>query len=271
MRTDALHRNQFTFYRSFRDALKNLPKSQREQVMEALMDYALDGILPADLRGSGAAVFALLQPVVDSSRTKAANRSRADDAPYHYAEWDERKEGSVPDNVRDKKENKNKNKNENKIEEEREEEKEGSGAGRGGSLSSEEEKWNSYFQVKPLSPIWDRVTEGIPGLAAAVRDYLAGQAERGRPFTPAEEAGLCAQLLRCPDWERLSTVERAAEELRRSFLPGALPDAAGSAEGASSERISSGRASSGHASSGRIPCAHGERAAPTDRIVTGPV
>lgn len=232
MRQDALHRNQFTFYRSFRDALKNLPRSQREQVMEALMDYALDGILPADLHGSGAAVFALLQPVIDSSRTKAANRSRADETPYHYAEWDSPEDGSVPDSVRDKKENKNKNKKkienkiENKIEKEREgkeEEENESGAGRGGSLPSEEEKPDSLFRAKPLSPIWDRATAGIPGLAAAVRDYLDENAAGGRPFTLAEEGCLCAQLLQYPDWERLSAVERAAEERRRSFLPGAPP------------------------------------------------
>ena len=224
MRQDAFHRNQFTFYRSFRDALKNLPRAQREQVLDALMDYALDGVEPTELHGSGAAVFALLQPVVDSSRTKAANRSRADEAPYHYADWDTPNDNSVADTVRDKreKENKKEKENKNKLEykEEREEETENKNGGprRVGSLSSDVEKDKPFLEPKPLSPIWDKATKGIPGLSAAVRDYLDENARRGRPFTQAEEVCLSGQLLCCPDWERLSAVERAAEEGRRSFM-----------------------------------------------------
>lgn len=227
MRSDTLHRNQFTFYRSFRDALQNLPKAQRIQVMEALMDYALDGILPTDLHGSGAAVFALLQPVVDSSRTKAINRSKPDESePYHYAEWDRVQERSVPDNVRDKRENKKENKK--KIDTEEEREKEGSAARSGESPALP--KKNIYdFSHRPISPFWHDVTRGIPGLSAAVRDYLAENEARGRPFSAAEEACLAQQLAAVPEWERLSTVERAAEEQRRSFLQAGASDGRGAA------------------------------------------
>lgn len=65
-------RGQFTFYRSYFDALKTLPTKLRLAVYEAICGYALDGIDP-DLSGAAATAFILIKPTIDSGRRKAAN------------------------------------------------------------------------------------------------------------------------------------------------------------------------------------------------------
>lgn len=66
-------RGQFTFYRSFYDALKAIPKKDREPALMAICAYALDGELPV-LDGTPGVVFTLIKPTLDTGRNKAANR-----------------------------------------------------------------------------------------------------------------------------------------------------------------------------------------------------
>lgn len=66
-------RGQFTFYRSFWDAVKGLPKKDRLPILEAIISYALDGSEPEALSLSQSAFFMLCRPTLDSSRKKAAS------------------------------------------------------------------------------------------------------------------------------------------------------------------------------------------------------
>lgn len=66
-----LNRGQFTFYRSFWEAIKVLPKKDRLPILEAIISYALDGIEPQSLSQSQLAFFSLVRPNLDSSRKKA--------------------------------------------------------------------------------------------------------------------------------------------------------------------------------------------------------
>ena len=66
-------RGQFTFYRSFWEAIKGLPKKDKLPILEAIISYALDGIEPSGLSQSQSAFFLLVKPTLDSSRKKAAN------------------------------------------------------------------------------------------------------------------------------------------------------------------------------------------------------
>ena len=64
-------RNQFTFYRSFFEAVKDLPKKEQTTVLLAICDYALNGTAP-ELRSCAArAVFRLIRPTLDASAKKA--------------------------------------------------------------------------------------------------------------------------------------------------------------------------------------------------------
>lgn len=66
-------RGQFTFYRSFWEAVKGFPKKDRLPILEAIISYALDEIIPSGLSQSQMAFFSLVKPNLDSSRRKAAN------------------------------------------------------------------------------------------------------------------------------------------------------------------------------------------------------
>ena len=68
-----MERNQFTFYRSYRDALRALNAKDFKAVVLAICDYALDESEPC-LSGVPCAVFTLIRPTLDSGRNKAANR-----------------------------------------------------------------------------------------------------------------------------------------------------------------------------------------------------
>lgn len=69
-----MKREQFTFYRSYYEALKDLPEKERARVLFAVLDYALDEQMPNDLTGSCSACFKLIRPTLDAGRNKAANR-----------------------------------------------------------------------------------------------------------------------------------------------------------------------------------------------------
>ena len=69
-----MRREQFTFYRSYYEALKSLPKRDQAAVLMAVIGYALDETEPV-LSGVPLAVFTLIRPTLDSGRIKAQNRS----------------------------------------------------------------------------------------------------------------------------------------------------------------------------------------------------
>lgn len=68
-----MRREQFTFYRSYYESLKNLPKRDQTAVLMAVIGYALDETEPA-LSGVPLSVFTLIRPTLDSGRNKAKNR-----------------------------------------------------------------------------------------------------------------------------------------------------------------------------------------------------
>ena len=72
-----MDRKQFTFYRSYFEAVSNLPKSAQTAVLLAICDYALNEKAPK-LTGTSKAVFELIRPTLDHSRKKAENRIKAD-------------------------------------------------------------------------------------------------------------------------------------------------------------------------------------------------
>lgn len=70
-----MERPQFTFYRSYWEAIKGLPQREREIALEAVIEYALNENEPEKLSPIANAVFVLIKPTVDTGRNKAANRA----------------------------------------------------------------------------------------------------------------------------------------------------------------------------------------------------
>lgn len=67
---ETMLRSQFTFYRSYWEAIENLPKKDRLLAYEAVADYALNGTEP-QLKGTAATAFILIRPTLDTARKRA--------------------------------------------------------------------------------------------------------------------------------------------------------------------------------------------------------
>ena len=72
-----MERKQFTWYRSYYDALKELPAEEFRAIVLAVCAYALDGEEP-ELSGVARAIFTLIRPTLEVGRSRAENRSRSE-------------------------------------------------------------------------------------------------------------------------------------------------------------------------------------------------
>lgn len=107
----------FVFYRSFADAIRELPAEQYKEVMIALADYALDGIEPcaATMSPITNMVFTLVKPQIDAN-TKRRESGRKGGRPSKkpmVSEETKEKKPMVIENESDEKPNANANVNAN--------------------------------------------------------------------------------------------------------------------------------------------------------------
>lgn len=72
-----MERKQFTWYRSYYDALKELPAEEFRDIVLAVCAYALDGEEP-ELSGVARSIFTLIRPTLEVGRSRAENRSRTE-------------------------------------------------------------------------------------------------------------------------------------------------------------------------------------------------
>lgn len=161
-----MERKQFTWYRSYYDALKEIPAEEFRAIVLAVCAYALDGEEP-ELSGVARAIFTLIRPTLEVGRSKAENRSRAEQTPLS-AEQDSNKREQTEnkrkqtDNKREQTENKpEQTRKEKEKEEEREKESEN----------------DSYCSPPPPSG----PKRFVPPTLAEVQSYVA---ERQSPVDP---------------------------------------------------------------------------------------
>lgn len=147
-----MERAQFTFYRSYRDALRALPPKEFKAAVLAICDYALDEAEP-DLTGIPNSVFILIRPTLDSGRIKAANRAKKTETNAEQTQ----------------NEKKTKSKQTRK-------EKEGEG-----EREKEREKEND--SSPPIVPP-DGLAALSPALQSAVEDWLQYKTEKRQPYKP---------------------------------------------------------------------------------------
>ncbi len=107
-------RGQFTFYRSYYEALGKLPKSLRLKALEAVIGYALDGTEPEGLNNVQMMAFLLIRPTLDAGRKMAAGGKKG--KPGKRSAKGRQKESEKEE------ENEMENENENEIETETEDE-----------------------------------------------------------------------------------------------------------------------------------------------------
>ena len=161
-----MERKQFTWYRSYYDALKEIPAEEFRAIVLAVCAYALDGE-ESELSGVARAIFTLIRPTLEVGRSKAENRSRAEQTSLS-AEQDSNKREQA-ENKPEQTENKRKQ-TDNKPEQtrkEKEKEKE----------REKESENDSYCSPPPPSG----PKRFVPPTLAEVQSYVA---ERQSPVDP---------------------------------------------------------------------------------------
>lgn len=161
-----MERKQFTWYRSYYDALKELPAEEFRAIVLAVCAYALDGE-EAELSGVARAIFTLIRPTLEVGRSKAENRSRAEQTSISAEQT-----GNSPEQTKNKPEQtQNKRKQtDNKPEQtrkEKEKEKE----------REKESENDSYCSPPPPSD----PKRFVPPTLAEVQSYVA---QRQSPIDP---------------------------------------------------------------------------------------
>lgn len=165
-----MERDQFTFYRSFWEALKALPKKDQLPFVMAVCSYALDGE-SKPLTGAPYAAFLLVKPILDKASKKSANGKQGGSKPKANG----KQGGSKPEQTGSHIEG------EREIEEEREREKE-----------------KDIYPPTPLQggkkqndqiPTFEEVLEeakirGVPDLAQPFFDYYAAAGWRDSDGKP---------------------------------------------------------------------------------------
>lgn len=63
-------RKYFTFYRSFYEAIKDLPNDIKLEVLTAIAEYGLYGVPPKGLKPFTKSIFALIKPNMDANLTR---------------------------------------------------------------------------------------------------------------------------------------------------------------------------------------------------------
>lgn len=100
-------KEKFTFFRSFWEAVKRLPKKDRYPILEAIIEYGLDGREPESLSDAQFAYFLLVEPVLSKSRNRAESGKQGGSKPKANAKQtlthkDIHKEKEIKDIQKDK-------------------------------------------------------------------------------------------------------------------------------------------------------------------------
>lgn len=86
-----MERDSFIFYKSFYEAITNLPKDIKLEVLTAVIEYALFGRLPDNLKPFAKGMFTLMKPNIDANNTRRENgakgghKSRTSSKPFSSA------------------------------------------------------------------------------------------------------------------------------------------------------------------------------------------
>ena len=161
-----MERKQFTWYRSYYDALKELPAEEFRDIVLAVCAYALDGEDP-ELSGVARAIFTLIRPTLEVGRSKAENRSRAEQTSFSAEQTGNRQEQTKnkPEQTQNKRKQTDNKPEQTRKEKEKEKERE------------KESENDSYCSPPPPSG----PKRFVPPTLAEVQSYVA---ERQSPVDP---------------------------------------------------------------------------------------
>lgn len=161
-----MERKQFTWYRSYYEALKELPAEEFRDIVLAVCAYALDGEEP-ELSGVARSIFTLIRPTLEVGRSRAENRSRAEQTSISAEQTGNRPEQTKnkPEQTQNKRKQTDNKQEQTRKEKEKEKERE------------KESENDSYCSPPPPSG----PKRFVPPTLAEVQSYVA---ERQSPVDP---------------------------------------------------------------------------------------
>ena len=65
-----MNRDSFVFYKSFYEAIRNIPKESQLELYNAICEYSLFGTVPDLSDGIAKAMFIIMQPIIDSANAR---------------------------------------------------------------------------------------------------------------------------------------------------------------------------------------------------------
>ena len=71
-----MKRESFVFYRSWWEAIKNLPREMQGEVLTAIIEYGLDGVTTESLKPITSALLAMAKPQIDKNNQRYDNGSK---------------------------------------------------------------------------------------------------------------------------------------------------------------------------------------------------
>lgn len=109
----------FVFYRSFAEALKEIPAEQFKNIVMALSDYALDGVEPDNLEAVSKALFTLMKPQIDANAKRREAGRKGGEANAKQIEANVKQNEATPKQTeaKDKVKDKDKEKVKEKVKE----------------------------------------------------------------------------------------------------------------------------------------------------------
>lgn len=150
-------RGQFTFYKSYWDAIEELPAKDQLPILKAIIRYALFGEEPTTLSAVRRAVFLLVKPTLDSSRKKAASGKQGGKIGKQTASKPEapsKQTGSKKEAIGKQTASEKEREKEKEIEKENEKEKE------------KEQTGSTPFDGRPFTSFWEAYPKKIDRGAA---------------------------------------------------------------------------------------------------------
>ena len=177
-----MERKQFTFYRSYYEAVKELNKRDQAAVLLAICDYALNETEP-NLTGAAKAVFIVLRPFLDTARRKAeGGMARGkDEEGGKTGESRQQDSGKIPqrydEDAANKKEGEKEKEKEKEIEGEKEKEDRPSFDGRCFTAF-----WDAYPNKLKREDAWEawKKLSPTPQVAKLILDNLAAWKKTSR-------------------------------------------------------------------------------------------
>lgn len=165
-----MERKQFTWYRSYYDALKDIPAEEFRDIVLAVCAYALDGE-ETELSGVARAIFTLIRPTLEVGRSKAENRSRVEQTPLSAEQTGNKPEQTKnkPEQTQNKRKQTDNKPEQTRKEKEKEKERE--------KEREKESENDSYCSPPPPSG----PKRFVPPTLAEVQSYVA---QRQSPVDP---------------------------------------------------------------------------------------